>query len=243
MSYTNNRNIETVCRPVFTCFCNYWQLNEAGHSPTMEKFREEIESALENAKYISESDPTLSREYQRVELPLVFFIDYMVKEGGFPFKNEWRELSRNYNELSGDEKFFNLLSEALENPNDKNTIPVFFTMLRLGFDGVYADDIKSIEKTMRQCIAKMPAKFDIHEDTIVNIDTEKRLALSKNRKRARYSNYLRVTLVASLIFMVLSFIINFFTFLNASSTFRKSLSEAAAAAQMFEIPGGGLKNE
>jgi type VI protein secretion system component VasF len=241
MSDLNNPSIETVCRPVFTCFCNYWQLNEAGHPPSMEKFRDEIENALESAKNHALSDPGLSREYQRVELPLVFFIDYMVKEGSFPFKNEWRELSRNYNELSGDEKFFNLLSEALENPNDKNTIPVFFTMLRLGFDGVYANDIKSVEKAMRQCIARMPDEFNIHEYPIVNIDTEKRLAASKNRSRMRYSGYLRVTLIASLAFLVLSFIINFFSFLNVSSTFRKNLSKAAAAARQFEIPDGSVE--
>jgi type VI protein secretion system component VasF len=206
----------------------------------MEKFREEIETALETAKYRCESDPTLSREYQRVELPLVFFIDYMVKEGGFPFKNEWRELSRNYNELSGDEKFFNLLSDALNNPNDKNTIPVFFNMIRLGFDGVFANDMKSIEKVMRQCLAKMPGKFDIHEEPIVNIDTEKRLVASKEKRRMNYSGYLRITLIASFAFMVLSLLINFFVFINASSPLRESLSKAAAAAQQFEIPDGGI---
>jgi type VI protein secretion system component VasF len=241
MNDPRNRSLETVCRPVFACFCNYWELNEAGHPPSMEKFREEIESALENAKYRAESDPALSRDYQRIELPLVFFIDYMVKEGSFSFKDEWHELSRNYNELSGDEKFFNLLSEALGNPNDKNTIPVFFTMLRLGFDGIYANDIKSIERTMRQCLAKMPAKFDIHEEPIVSIDTEKRLAASKKKNRINYSGYLRKTLIASLAFMFLAFIINLFSFLGASSPLRKSLSNAAAAAQKFEIPDGGIQ--
>jgi type VI protein secretion system component VasF len=209
----------------------------------MEKFREEIENALENAKYRAESDPALSHEYHRIELPLVFFIDYMVKEGRFPFKDDWREMSRNYNELSGDEKFFNLLSEALDDPHDKNTIPVFFTMLRLGFDGVYANDIKTIEKMMRQCLAKMNAEFDIQEEPIVDIDTEKRLSVSKKNSRINYSDYFNITLIISLIFMGVSFIINFFSFLDASSTFKKDLSKAVVAARTFEIPDGGIKNE
>jgi type VI protein secretion system component VasF len=239
MNITHISNIEEACYPVFACFCNNLQLSEAGNPPSMENFREEIETALERAKYRCEADPLLSRDYQRVELPMVFFIDYMVKEGNFPFKNEWRELSRNYNELSGDEKFFNLLADALSNPNSKNTIPVFFNMVRLGFDGVYENDIKSIEKIMRQCLAKIPDKFDIHEEPIVNIDTEKRLAASKEKRRINYSGYLRITLIASLVFMVVSFLINFFSFVSASSPLRESLSKAAAAAQQFEIPNGG----
>jgi type VI protein secretion system component VasF len=239
MNVAHISNIEEACHPVFVCFCNNLQLSEAGNPPTMEKFREEIERALERAKYRCETDPVLSRDYQRVELPMVFFIDYMVKEGNFPFKNEWRELSRNYNELSGDEKFFNLLSEALNNPNSKNTIPVFFNMIRLGFDGVYENDIKSIEKIMRQCLAKIPGKFDIHEEPIVNIDTEKRLNASKEKRRINYFGYLRITFIASLVFMVLSFLFNFFSFVNASAPLRESLSKAAAAAQQFEIPKGG----
>ncbi|MDR2795713.1 MAG: DotU family type IV/VI secretion system protein [Spirochaetaceae bacterium] len=241
MNTLRNHAIEAVCLPVFECFCNYWQLNEAGLPLSMEKFKEEIESALENAKYKAESDPALSREYERVELPLIFFIDYMVKEGNFPFKDEWRELSRNYNELSGDEKFFNLLSESLGNPSDKNTIPVFFTMLGLGFDGIYANDGKSLEKIMRQCLVKISGEFDIHEEPIVSIDTEKRLAASKKRGMLNHFSYLRITLIASLIFLAVSFIVNFFTLLSASAPFRKSLSEAAAAAQQFEIPSGGTE--
>ena len=111
-------------------------------------------------------------------------------------------------------------------------------MLKLGFDGVYANDIKSIEKVMRQCLSKMPAKFDIHEEPIVNIDTEKRLAASKEKRRMNYSGYLRMAIMASLAFMILSLIINFFTFMNLSSPLRESLSKATVAAQQFEIPVG-----
>jgi type VI protein secretion system component VasF len=236
-------NIEALCRPVFACLCDYWQLNEMGNPPSMEKFRGDIENALEDAKYAAAASPVLSRDYERIELPLVFFIDYMVKEGNFPFKNDWRELARNYNELSGDEKFFNLLSAALAAPDAGNTIPVFYTMLGLGFDGVYANDNKSIERTMKQCMAKINGEFDICQEPIVNIDTEKRLIESKKNRIPVYMRSLRLTLIGSLIFVIAAFIINFFVFINATSEFRKSLSEASAAAREFGIQGGEASNE
>ncbi|MDR0663692.1 MAG: DotU family type IV/VI secretion system protein [Spirochaetaceae bacterium] len=235
-------SIETLCRPVFTCLCGYWQLNEAGNPPAMEKFREDIENALEDAKYAAASSPVLSRDYGRVELPLVFFIDYMVKEGNFPFKNEWRELARNYNELSGDEKFFNLLSSALAAPDAGHTIPVFYTMLGLGFDGVYVNDNKSIEKTMKECMTRISGEFDICHEPIVSIETENRLAESKKNKMPPFLRSLRLTLIGSLIFLVTAFIVNLFVFLGATSEFRRNLSEAAAAAREFEIQSGGASN-
>jgi type IV/VI secretion system ImpK/VasF family protein len=232
-------DIETLCKPVFVLFCNYRQLNEAGNPPTMEIFREQIENALEDIKYAVASNPSLSRAYQRIELPLVFFIDYMVKEGSFPFKKEWRELARNYNELSGDEKFFNLLSGALDSPDARNTLSVFYTMLGLGFDGVYANDTKPVERIMKQCMSRLSGEFDIRQEPIVSVDTEKRLTLSKKRIQMPQTRLLRMALIGSITFVIIAFIINLFVFANATSVFRKELSEAVETAKQFELNSGG----
>jgi type VI protein secretion system component VasF len=233
------RDIETLCRPVFICICDYWQLNEAGMPPPMEKFRNDIENALKDAKYRAESNSELSREFESIELPLVFFIDYMVTEGNFPFKNDWRELARNYNELSGDEKFFNLLTGALHTPDGRKILPVFYTMLALGFDGIYVNDNKAIEKSMKQCIEKLQDEFDVCQEPIIAINTEKRSPLSKTAAAPPFTRTLRKILVASFIFAGLAFLLNFFVFLDASRQFRESLSKASAAAQNFEFPNDG----
>jgi hypothetical protein len=86
-----------------------------------EKFRCDIIGILEAAGEKARRDPRLEREFAWIEKPLVFFIDYMVKEGRFPFREGWWELSRNYNELSGDEKFFDLLTETLNHPDCENS--------------------------------------------------------------------------------------------------------------------------
>jgi type VI protein secretion system component VasF len=216
-------NLEELCRPVFTGLCNYWQLNQAGYPPPAEKFREDIEASLENAKHLSMADPVLSREYERIERPLVFFIDFMVKEGSFPFNREWRELGRNYNELSGDEKFFNLLSDALRDSNAHNTIPLFYTMLGLGFEGAYAQDHNFIEKTMKECAAQFPRELDIREEPIVTVDVEKRIAGSKKGRPLRP---LRMVLFFSILLLVFSLGFNFAVFFKTTLPFRESLSGA-----------------
>ncbi|MDR1148151.1 MAG: DotU family type IV/VI secretion system protein [Spirochaetaceae bacterium] len=234
-------DIEILCRPVFTCICNYWQLNGTGISPSMEKFRGDIKNALEDVKYRAKNNSELYREYEHIELPLVFFIDYMVKEGNFPFKNDWRELAKDYNELSGDEKFFNLLTNELYAPDAGDLIPIFYTMLGLGFDGIYVNDSKSVERIMKQCMEKLENEFDVSQEPIVAINTEKRLALSKKSYAALpFAKISKKILIAASIFTGLALIINFFVFLNISKPFRDSLYKATTSAQNFEIPSAGV---
>ncbi|MDR3173275.1 MAG: DotU family type IV/VI secretion system protein [Treponema sp.] len=221
-------NIEDLCRPVLSTLCGYWQLNQAGNPPSMEKFRGDIEISLEDTKLKAAVDPVLSRDYERIERPLVFFIDFMVKEGSFPFNRDWRELGRNYNELSGDEKFFNLLSDALRDSKAQNTIPLFYTMLGLGFEGAYSGDHRYIEKTMKECAARFPGELDIREEPITGFNVEKRIAESK---KWRILQPLRMVLAFSLLFLVVSLIVNFTVFFDTTRRFRKSLSGAAVQSR------------
>lgn len=220
--------LEDLCRPILTCFCNYWQLNQAGIQLSPEKFRTDIESFLDEAKQKAAADSVLGREYEQIERPLVFFIDFMVQESSFPFNKHWRELGRNYNELSGDEKFFNLLSEALKDTAAFHTIPLFYTMLGLGFEGAYMQDPGYIDKTMQQCMTVFPEALDIREEPIVEVPTEKRIARSK---KARLLRPLRITLMLSIFFLVFSLIFNFAVFFKVTHPFREHLSGAAVQAR------------
>jgi type VI protein secretion system component VasF len=226
-------NIEELCRPVLGALCNYWQLNRAGSPPSMGKFREDIEASLEDAKRNAAADPALGLDYERIERPLVFFIDYMVKEGSFPFNREWRELGRNYNELSGDEKFFNLLADALKDGSAHNTIPLFYTMLGLGFEGTYSNDHGYIEKTMQECAARFPGEFDIREEPIVQVAVEKRIT---GLKKSRALRPQRVGIVLSLFLLAVSLIVNFTAFFSATRPFRETLSAAAQSRETKTIP-------
>jgi type VI protein secretion system component VasF len=146
----------------------------------------------------------------------------MVKEGRFSFRDEWRELSRNYNELSGDEKFFDLLSETLEQPDFENSFTLFYIMLGLGFDGAYRYKQKYIEQCMKLCMEKAIVDYDIFSEPIMP-PVQKKPFFLRQRKLT-----VRVALIASAVFMVICFIINLLVFANTSESYRHILKQAVA---------------
>lgn len=213
--------LEKLCNPIFQCVCNYWQLSCVTNYVEMEKFQRDITRLLTDAKTKADQDPLLAREYAWMEKPLVFFIDYMIKEGRFPFSQEWRELSRNYNELSGDEKFFNLLSETLEYPDFHNSFVLFYIMLGLGFDGAYRFNHEYISQCMRFCMEKAYIEYDIYTEPVMPVPKKKHFL----KKRRIFT--IRTALIASAVFMVICFIINLAVFANTTRNYRRILERTS----------------
>jgi type VI protein secretion system component VasF len=227
--------LEKICYPVFQCICNYWQLSRVTNNVEMDKFQRDIIQVLGNAKIQADRDPALSQEFAWIEKPLVFFIDYMVKEGCFPFSREWRELSRNYNELSGDEKFFDLLSQTVEFPNYRNSFALFYIMLGLGFDGVYRFNQKYIHQCMRLCMEKTRAAYDIYAEPLVPPPQKK----SFFRRRRVFTA--RTALIAGAVFMTICLIINLAVFAGATKNYRALLEKTAADSVPALNRGPGLR--
>jgi type VI protein secretion system component VasF len=212
--------LELVCNPILTRVCNYWQLVSIGSEPSKEQFQNDIENLLMLAKEKANRDPALAHDYAKIERPLIFFIDYMVKEGKFPFRREWRELARNYNELSGDEKFFNLFFESLNDSEAGSAVMLFYIMFGLGFDGIYRSDPRYIEKCMQACAARLGIDFDIHAEPLVKIKPRKKApSLNSHRLLTKH-----IVLIAAAIFMLGCFAINFFTFAGVTKDYRQALS-------------------
>jgi type VI protein secretion system component VasF len=222
--------LEKICNPVLTCICNYWQYIHVGNHPAKEKFQGDIEFLLEDAKEKAAKIPALSREYLKIEHSLVFFIDYMVKEGEFPFSRDWPVLARKYNELSGDEKFFDLLAEALDDPEAGDSVSLYYIMLGLGFEGIYHNDHGYIEKTMKRCAEKFPQALDIQAEPLVNISPEKKTLVPDQR---RLTKAVRGVLLFSAVFFLISLAVNLFSFGKATSDYREVLSRVVKSA----IPG------
>jgi len=210
--------LEKLCNPVFQCVCNYWQLGRVTDIVDRERFRNDITGILEEAGNKARRDPRLEQEFARIEKPLVFFIDYMVKEGRFPFREDWWELARNYNELSGDEKFFDLLNETLNYPDSENSFALFYIMLGLGFDGAYRYNQKYIEQCMRLCAEKAAV-----DDT----DIFSGPFLPQTRKKrffARRGGFtIRKALIASAVIMLIGFIVNLTVFIVTTKNYRELL--------------------
>ena len=175
-----------------------------------------------------EDDGRLKREFQKIEQPLVFFIDYTVKEGHFPFRDQWTEIARDYNELSGDEKFFDLLSESLDDPDSSEQLMMFYLFMGLGFDGCHVDDREYVQRRMKVCAARIQLPAKSEEETLSSADIDEPPAYFKNRRFRFFSVYTLLTILTLCLLGSLGW--NFWTLYQETGDFRLALGRAANAA-------------
>jgi type VI protein secretion system component VasF len=132
-----------LCEPIFRKICLLNRLGrKGGGSLDYESLRSEIEELFSRARKISEEDPEMRFQWQKVELPLIFFVDSMISESGLAAAPTWNRnrIAYERKELAGDEKFFDLLDETLKDPSDEagQRSLVFYSCIGLGFMGWYA---------------------------------------------------------------------------------------------------------
>jgi len=132
-----------LCEPLFTKVCLLNRLGRTGGGvASYDQLRLQIEGIFSDLRKAADSDPVLRLQWEKLELPLIFFVDSMISESGLAVAATWNRsrLAYEQKELAGDEKFFDLLDETLNDPSDEASLrlPVFYTCLGLGFMGWYA---------------------------------------------------------------------------------------------------------
>jgi type VI protein secretion system component VasF len=114
--------------------------------------RSEIKALFEDMMSKSTADLRLSQQARKMELPLIFFVDSMISESSLPFAGQWNQnrLAYDRQELAGDEKFFDLLDETLNDSNEDaaERLAVFYACIGLGFTGIYFKQPEFLRKTM-----------------------------------------------------------------------------------------------
>jgi len=126
----------------------------AAHALSFEQTRVEIVRLLTVMKDESAGDVLLGKQFDLVEMPLLFFVDSLLAESQLPFRDRWHEnrLAAERGELAGDEKFFDMLDLTLADATEEATerLVIFFTCLGLGFSGKYAGDTVQIDTRMQR---------------------------------------------------------------------------------------------
>jgi type VI protein secretion system component VasF len=135
----------------------------------MNKVRKDIARILSDMKAKASISAELATQYEKVELPLIFFIDFMIKESKLSFARDWLELGRERNELAGDEKFFDLLEVELADPSDAATerLVIFYTCIGLGFTGIYAGQLQKIQRLILRISARISDMMDADENSYI----------------------------------------------------------------------------
>lgn len=151
--------IYELVSPILHKLCNYYIYERNGYKLGYEEFTAEISHLLKNARNTAEKSDALSSAYRKIEFPLIFFLDYTVKESGFSFSQDYVPLAHSYNELSGDDKFFDCLDEAIAGESDPEILNIYYIMLGLGFDGAFKREPAEVVRRMQLCFEKLDDRY------------------------------------------------------------------------------------
>lgn len=157
-----------LCEPFFLYTCRLNRSARLGVSTEYNRVRAEVRTILKELKNRAASDPKLSAQFAKMELPLIFFIDSMIADSNLSFRDEWHEnrLAYERNELAGDERFWVLLDETLADRSAEATerIAVFYTCIGLGFVGDHVGEPEELRNKMSQCAARLAGLIDLDEE-------------------------------------------------------------------------------
>jgi type VI secretion system protein ImpK len=154
-----------LCEPLFhyVCFLNR-SARKGGGVFDQSYVKGELRQTFADMKARSAADPHLASQYEKVELPLLFFVDAMVKYSKLPFALDWEDLAYERNELAGESKFFELLDRTLAERSDaaNERLAVFYTCLGLGFTGEYAGHAVDLRKKMLEISSRIRGLVDFN---------------------------------------------------------------------------------
>jgi len=168
-----------LCEPLFQYVCRLNRSGRKGGSFEPARVRSEIEGILEDMRSKSSAEGNLVSQFDKIEMPLLFFIDFMIKESNLSFARQWQEMAYERNELAGDEKFFDLLDETLADPSQSATerLAVFYICLGLGFTGWYTGQPEYLRKKQLEISARIRTQMDVDDGARIcpeayeNVDT------------------------------------------------------------------------
>lgn len=225
-----DQKIENILNPIFKKICEYYSFKKSGYEVPKEVILSEIRNELTSISHKCASHPILLQQYSQIEKPLIFFIDYSIKEGGFSYSDNYQEIARTFNEFSGDEKFFELLNDCLRKSDDESLSRLFYIMLGLGFDGTYKRNKADILDIMKNCSEKINLGPDFHRekispDIIIDNDYEK---FTPNKRYLFKTSKFWLMAFGALAF--LSFVINWIAFSSSISPYVEAVDNSANAA-------------
>lgn len=149
------------CEPLFQYVCRLNRSARKGVSPEMAQVKADLKGLLAECKAKAAAN-RLGDAFDKVEIILLYFIDFMVRESKLTFARQWRDLAHERNKLAGDEDFFDELDQTLKDPSDNATerLGVYYTCLGLGFTGWYTGQPEYLRKKQLEVASRLRGMMD-----------------------------------------------------------------------------------
>ena len=214
--------------PLFQYVCMLSRIARSGNECIeYTALRQVIASMLATTQQQAQPDPLLALQAQKLELPIIFFVDSMIAESSLQCASEWHRnrLAYAQNELAGDEKFFDFLDETLADASAQATerLVIFFVCLGLGFTGWYATQPEYLRKKMETVAKRIAGTMD-HEHA-QRICPEAYQYLDPRNLIDPPSTKIGAIALAFLALCIVVIAVNFYLYLAGSKAFRLSLDE------------------
>src|SRR3954462_9590007 len=165
--------------PLFQYMCRFNRSARKGGHHDLHQVRQEVKAMLTDMNSKARSQPGLSNQFEKIEIVLMFFVDFMIKSSPISNSTDWQELAFDRKELAGDEKFFDLLEETLADRSEQASerLAIFYTCMGLGFTGWYTGQPEYLRKKMLECSTRIRSMIDtdrgskICPESYENVDT------------------------------------------------------------------------
>ena len=158
-----------LCEPLFLYVCRLNRSARKGGSHEYNRVRTEIDAIFDQMRSRAASEPRLISQYEKTERVLIFFVDSMISESKLNFAREWHRNRKAFelDELAGDDRFWELLDETLEDSSAdaSERLGVFYTCIGLGFTGFYAGQQEYLRNKMLQISARLQGVVDTDVET------------------------------------------------------------------------------
>ena len=219
-----------LCEPLLQYVCRLNRSARKGGQFEHSQVSSEIEGMFSEILSKAASDPVLAgqldKDKGKIELVLAFFVDFMIKESSLSFAADWKEIAADrYNELTGDEKFWDMLDEALAERGEAATdrIAVYYTCIGLGFTGWYAGQPEYLRKKMVECCARLRSMIDVDDSSPIISESE--LYVNNDDLIEPPGTSLVGIGIASVVLMIVLLIGNIYLYYQGTSELTQSLND------------------
>ncbi len=144
-----------ICEPLLQYVARLNRLGRKGGRADFGVVRSEIKAIFAEMRAKADATPGMVGPYNEIELVLMFFVDSMILNS--KLGSSWKPLSAERGELGFEEKFWDLLEDALKDPSDSATqrLAVFYVCIGLGFTGLYTGQPDYIKRKMLEISARL----------------------------------------------------------------------------------------
>ena len=138
-----------LCEDLFQYVCKLVRTSRIQGDIDFLLLRREIGQIFRDMEEKSNSE-RLGNKYKKLKKVLIFFVDFIIAESSLSVAEEWnnKRLAHELDppEYAGDNKFYEMLNEAIQDTSKDATelLAVFYQCLGLGFVGNPSEDIDKI---------------------------------------------------------------------------------------------------